>query len=188
SGPQEVLASVPFFALFGANYYALRVVPILLTAATSLLVWRVGKRTIGEPAAGVAGALFWIWPPFNLFQLTQHQSLYAADVFYCALVLLVALRAVERPDRLRVGTVGLVVGLASWQTPQMVPIAVPAALWVAWREHRTLRHWWVAALAALAGASPWIIWNGLHGFASLGIHSSLANYRHSLRLLANPLG
>jgi hypothetical protein len=188
SGPQEVLASVPFFAVFGANYYALRVVPILLTAVTSLLIWRVGRRTIGEPAAGIAGALFWVWPPFNLFQLTQHQSFYAADVFYCALVLLVALRAVEKPDRVRVGLFGLVVGLAFWQTPQIVPIAVPTALWVAWRERRTLHHWWVAALAALLGASPWIIWNGLHGFASLGIHSSLANYKHSLRLLANPVG
>jgi 4-amino-4-deoxy-L-arabinose transferase-like glycosyltransferase len=188
AGPQEVLASVPFFALFGANYYALRVVPILLTAVTSLLIWRVGRRTIDEPAAGIAGALFWVWPPFNLFQLTQHQSFYAADVFYCALVLLCALRAAERPDRVRVGLFGLVVGLAFWQTPQIVPIAVPTALWLAWRERRTLRHWWVAALGALLGASPWIIWNAIHGFASLGIHSSFANYRHSLRLLANPVG
>lgn len=188
SGPQEVLASVPFFAMFGANYYALRVVPILLTALTCVLIWRVGKRTIGEPAAGIAGALFWVWPPFNIFQLTQHQSFYAANVFYCALVLLCGLRAVERPDRIRVGLFGLVIGLAFWQTPQIVPIAVPAALWLAWRERRTLRHWWVAALGALAGASPWIIWNALHGFASLGIHSSLANYKHSLRLLANPVG
>jgi 4-amino-4-deoxy-L-arabinose transferase-like glycosyltransferase len=188
AGPQEVLASVPFFAAFGASYYALRVVPILLTAVTSLLVWRVGRRTIGEPAAGVAGALFWVWPPFNLFQLTQHQSFYAANVFYCALVLLCALRAVERPDRVRVGLFGLVIGLAFWQTPQIVPIAVPAAVWAAWRERRTLHYWWVAAPAAVAGASPWIIWNALHGFASLGIHSSLANYRHSLRLLANPVG
>ena len=188
SGPQEVLASVPFFVLFGANYYALRVVPILLTAVTSLVIWRAGKRTIGEPAAGVAAALFWVWPPFNLFQLTQHQSFYAANVFYCALVILLALRTVEEPSRARVGLFGLVIGLAFWQTPQIVPIAVPAALWVAVRERRTLRHWWVAALAALAGASPWIIWNARHGFASLGIHSSLANYKHSLRLLANPVG
>jgi hypothetical protein len=163
-------------------------VPILLTAVTSLLIWRVGKRTIGEPAAGVAGALFWVWPPFNLFQLTQHQSFYAANVFYCALVLLCALRAVERPDGVRVGLFGLVAGLAFWQTPQIVPIAVPAALWIAWRERRALRYWWVAVLAAVAGASPWLIWNALHGFASLGIHSSLANYKHSLRLLANPVG
>jgi len=188
SGPQEVLLSVPVFAVFGANYLALRVVPILLTAVTSLLIWRVGRRTIGEPAAGVAAALFWVWPPFNLFQLTQHQSFYAANVFYCALVLLLALRAAEQPDRVRVGLFGLVVGLAFWQTPQIVPIAVPAGLWLGLRSHRALRLWWLAALAAIAGALPWIVWNALHGFASLGIHSSLANYRHSLRLLANPVG
>jgi hypothetical protein len=187
-GPQEVLLTVPVFWIAGANYLALRVVPIVLTAVTSLLIWRVGRRTIGEPAAGVAAALFWVWPPFNIFQLTQHQSFYAADVFYCALLLLLALRIVEQPSRNRVALFGLVLGLGFWQTPQLVPVAVPMIGWTAWRAPRSLRHAWAAALAAVAGALPFFIWNARHDWASLKVHHSVANYEHSLRLLANPVG
>ena len=104
AGPQEVLLSVPVFAVAGVNYLALRVVPIALSAVAAIVVWRVGRRTIGEPGAVAAAGLLWLWPPFNLFQLTQQQSFYAADVFYCALLLLLGLRIVEAADaRNRVG-------------------------------------------------------------------------------------
>ena len=186
-GAQEVLLSVPVFAVAGINYHALRVVPIVLTALAALLVWRVGRRTIGEPAAAVAGCIFWLWPPFNLFQLTQHQSFYAANVFYCALLLLLALRIVERPDRVRVGVFGFVVGFAFWQTGQIVPIAVPAIAWIVWKQPRAMRHLWLGASLAVLGALPWIAWNAQHGWASLTVHSSLANYERSLRLLASPV-
>ena len=165
----------------------LRVVPIALTAVTALLVWRVGRRTIGEPAAAVAGALIWVWPPFNLFQLTQMQSFYASDIFYCALLMLLALRILERPDRLRVGLFGLVLGLAFWQTSQIVPIAVPVIAWTVWKQPRALRQLGTAVVLALLGALPWIVWNAEHRWASLGVHTSLAAYRHSLRLLASPI-
>jgi hypothetical protein len=186
-GPQEVLLSAPVFAAVGANYVALRLVPNVLTAVAALLVWRVGRRTIGEPAAAVAGGLMWIWLPFNLFQLTQMQSFYATNVFYCALLLLLALRVVERPDRLRVGLLGIVLGLAFWQTSQIVPIAIPAIAWTIRKQPRALHHLWVAAPLAILGALPWIVWNAQHGWASLGVHSSIAAYRLSLRLLASPL-
>ena len=186
-GPQEVLLSVPVFVVAGSNYLALRVVPIALTAVTALIVWRVGRRTIGEPAAAVAGGLIWVWPPFNLFQLTQMQSFYATDVFYCALLLLLALRILERPDRLRVGLFGFVLGLAFWQTSQIVPIALPVIAWTIWKQPRALRHLWVAAPLAVLGALPWIVWNAEHSWASLSVHTSLAAYRESLRLLASPI-
>jgi hypothetical protein len=186
-GPDEVLLSVPVFWVAGANYLALRIVPNVLTALAAILVWRVGRRTIGEPAAMVAGGLLWIWPPFNLFQLTQMQSFYATNVFYCALLLLLALRIVERPDRLRVGLFGLVFGLAFWQTSQIVPVALPTIAWTIWKRRAALQHLWLAAALAVLGALPWIVWNARHDWASLGVHSSLANYRTSLRLLASPI-
>jgi Dolichyl-phosphate-mannose-protein mannosyltransferase len=186
-GPDEVILSVPFFAVAGPSYLALRIVPNVLTALAAVLVWRVGRRTIGEPGAAVAGGLLWIWPPFNLFQLTQMQSFYASNVFYCALLLLLALRIVERADRLRVGLFGLVLGLAFWQTSQIVPVAVPTIVWTIWKQRAALRHLWLAASLAVLGALPWIVWNARHDWASLGVHSSLANYRTSLRLLASPL-
>jgi hypothetical protein len=129
----------------------------------------------------------WLWPPFNLFQLTQMQSFYATDIFYCALLLLLALRIDERPDAVRIGLFGLAVGLAFWQTSQIVPIAAPAILWTALRRPEALRRAWIGVIAAVLGALPWIVWNAEHNWASLSVHSTLANYKHSLRLLASPI-
>ena len=47
-GSQEALLTVPFFAVFGTSLLALRIVPMLLTAAAAVVVWRVGRRTFGE--------------------------------------------------------------------------------------------------------------------------------------------
>ena len=129
AGSQEALVTAPLFLVAGSSWLALRIVPIVLSAVAALLVWRVGRRTIGEPAAAVAGAVFWLWPAFNVFQLTHQQGLYASDVVYCALLLLLALRVVERPDLGRVGILGLVLGLAFWQTAQIVPVALPIVAW-----------------------------------------------------------
>jgi 4-amino-4-deoxy-L-arabinose transferase-like glycosyltransferase len=186
-GPQEVLLSVPFFWVLGSGYLALRLVPILLNALACLLVFRVGRRTVGEPAARTAAALLWLWPPFNLFQLTQQQSFYAANVVYCALVLLLALRLAERPSPLRAALLGFTIGFGFWETPQIVPIAAPAVCWCVWRERAVLRHALPGAAATVAGASPWIVWNALHGFASLAIHSDAHLYLRSLRLFASPI-
>jgi 4-amino-4-deoxy-L-arabinose transferase-like glycosyltransferase len=186
-GPQEVLLTVPLFWLFGSSYLAMRLVSIGLTAVASVLIWRVGRRTVGEPAATAAGALFWLWPPFDLFQLTQMQSFYAANVVYCALALLLALRVVERPDRMRIAILGFVLGFGFWETPHITPIAIPVAFWIVWKKRSVLRDAWIALVAAVVGALPWIVWNALHGWRSLGVHATLADYEHSLRLLASPI-
>src|SRR5689334_11855547 len=49
-GTQEPLLSVPLFLVFGASWLALKIVPIVVAGVTALLVWRVGRRTIGERA------------------------------------------------------------------------------------------------------------------------------------------
>ncbi len=186
-GQQEVFLTVPIFWIFGSSWLALRVVPITLSAVAALIVWRVGRRTIGEPGAAVAAGVFWVWPPFVIFQLTQHQSFYASNVVYCGLVVLLALRIVERPDRLRVALFGLVLGLAFWQSPQIVPVAVPAIAWTILKRPRAVRHLWAGALAAVAGALPWIVWNALNSWRSLDVHGGLDTYRKSLRILVSPI-
>jgi hypothetical protein len=185
-GSQEALLTAPLFLVAGSSWLALRLVPIVLSAVASLLVWRVGRRTIGEPAGAVAGAVFWIWPAFNLYQLTHQYDFYASDVVYCALLLLLALRVVERPDRTRVALFGLVLGLAFWQTSQIVPVAAPVVLWTIWKQPRCLRYVWIAAPLAVLGALPWIVWNAEHGWRSLA-QPPYGNYARSLRLLASPI-
>ncbi len=186
-GTQESTLAVPAVWIGGTNTLAIRVVPILLTAVVALLIWRVGRRTIGEPAAWVAGALFWVWPP-RLLPLLLQPGFYSSDTFYCALILLLALRAKERPDALRAGVYGLVLGLAFWQTSQIVPIIAASALWLIWRSPRILRWSWLAALTAIVGALPWLIWNLEHHWGSLHLNAGTNfSYVHRLRLFFSPV-
>lgn len=185
-GTQEVLLTVPLFLVGQSSWLALRLVPIVLSAVASLLVWRVGRRTIGEPAAAVAAAIFWIWPAFNVFVLTHQQGFYASNVVYCPLLLLLALRVAERPELVRVALFGAVLGLAFWQTPQIVPVAAGIVVWTIWKEPRCLRYAPVAALLAVVGAAPWLVWNAENGWESLA-QPAYGDKLQSLRLLASPV-
>ena len=146
----------------------------------------LAEGRLGRRAAAVAAALFWIWPAFNIFQPTHQQALYASDVVYCSLLLLLALRVVEQPDRLRVGLFGFVLGLAFWQTAQIVPVVVPIIVWTIWKRPGCLRHIWLAMPLAALGALPWIVWNAGHGWESLAM-PDYGDKLRSLRLLASPV-
>jgi hypothetical protein len=185
-GSQEAFLTVPLFAVAGSSWAALRIVPIVLNAVAAVLVWRVGRRTIGEPAASVAAALFWIWPPFLVYQLTHQNGFYASNVVYCSLLLLLALRVVERPSPGRVGLFGLVIGLAFWQTAQIVPVLAGVIAWTIWKQPRSVRRLWIAVPAAVLGALPWIVWNARHDWDSLAT-PGYGDKLHSLRLLASPV-
>jgi len=187
-GSQEVLLTVPVFAVFGSSWLALRIVPMLLSAVAAFVVWRVGRRTIGEPGATVAGCVLWIWPAFAVYKLTHQWGFYASGVLYSALLLLLALRLVERPSHVRVGIFGLVVGLSIWQSQQLVPVVLPVIAWTLWKQPRWIRQVWVALPLAVIGALPWIIWNVRHDWGSL--HSTLSettSYQHRLRIFVSPL-
>jgi hypothetical protein len=187
-GSQEAILAAPLVWLFGDSWTAIRVVPIALQAAACLLIWRAGLRLIGEPGARVAGALFWIWPPYAAYYISRAFAFYGTDVFYCSLLLLLALRIVERPDRLRVGLFGLALGLAFWQTSQIVPIALPLIAWTLWKQPKAVRHLPVAAGLLLLGALPWIVWNLRHDFGSLTLPSAgSSTYAHRLRIYVSPL-
>ena len=187
-GSQEVLATVPLFWVAGSGWLTLRLVPIALSAVTALVVWRVGRRTIGERAAVVAGLLAWLWPPFVIYKLTHQWGFYASGMLYSALLLLLALRLVERPTRGRVGVFGLAVGLALWQSAQLVPVVVAVLAWAAWRERAWLRHAWVGAVCAVLGALPSIVWNARNDWASfMSPIDDTTTYLHRLRVFASPL-
>ena len=186
-GTQEILLTVPLFWLFGASWTILRLVPIALSAAACVVLWRAGLRLYGETAGRAAGAVLWVWPPFAVYYLTHQYGFYASDVLYCALLVLLALRAVERPDVVRVAAFGLVLGLAFWETEQIVPVALPVIGWTIWRRPRVLRDAWAAAGAAVLGALPWLVWNARHDWASLNALPGGSTYWHRIRVFISPL-
>ena len=77
----------------------------------------------------------WIWFPENLVGIHARQyGFYASDIVYAALLVLLLLRVIEQPTRLRVALVGLTLGLAFWESVQIVPLAAPALAWTAWKR------------------------------------------------------
>ncbi|MGZ4387316.1 MAG: glycosyltransferase family 39 protein, partial [Gaiellaceae bacterium] len=151
-GSQEALLTAPLFFLFGSSWLLLRLLPMILDGVAALVLWRVGRRTIGEPAAAAAAAVFWTWPPFVIYKLTHQWGFYASGVLYCALILLLALRLIEQPTRTRAGVFGLVLGLALWQSAQLVPIVLPVIAWTIWKRRQWLRHLWLTIPLAVLGA------------------------------------
>jgi len=187
-GTQEVLLAVPVFWAAGAGLLSLRLVSVALGASAAILVWRVGLRTIGEPAATAAALILWLWPPRTIDDLLHEEGFYGTNLLYCALVLLVVLRAKERPDAVRVALVGLVSGLAIWQSAQVAPIVIPAVAWLVWRQRRVLRYAWAAVLLAAVGAAPAIVWNIRHDWGSLHVNPGAhLSYLQRLRVFVSPI-
>lgn len=186
-GSQEALITSPAFWVFGPSWLVLRLVSMLLSVLAAIIVWRVGRRTIGEPAALGAAVLLWIWPPYMVWAVTHEFGFFASDLIYCGLLLLLALRIDERPDLSRVALFGLVLGLAFWQTSQIVPVVAGVVVWTVWRQPSCLRYLWAALPLALLGALPWLAWNTRHGWGSLHIPAgNSSTYEHRLRGFVSP--
>lgn len=179
-GTQEAILGAPLVVV-SSSVWAIRVVPVLLTAAAVIVVWRVGRRTIGEPAATVAAAVFWVWPAYVVWKSTRAHGFYGSGLVLGSLVLLLVLRLAERRSLRDTALLGLTIGLGVWQTPQIVPIVLPAVAWLVFRRRSVLRDVWAAVPLALVGALPWILSNLRHDWWSFEIDSGDTPYLSRLR-------
>src|SRR6266571_2034124 len=90
-GTQETFLTAGVFWLFGSSVATLRIVPIALYAIAALLVWRVGRRTIGERAATVGALLFWVWPSYFVWRSVKEYGFYGAALLLGLSVMLLVL-------------------------------------------------------------------------------------------------
>jgi 4-amino-4-deoxy-L-arabinose transferase-like glycosyltransferase len=171
-GSQESILAAGLFAIAGSGALQLKLVPAALYAVAALLVWRVGRRTVGDPAARVAAVLFWIWPAYFVWRSTKAYGYYGSGLVLGLLAILLALRLRERPSRAEGFALGLALGLGWWATPQFVVLAVPALAWLLWFRRTGLRDLWPTVPGFVVGALPWIVTNVNQDWASL--HSSQA--------------
>jgi hypothetical protein len=180
-GTQEVIPTALLFALFGTSTFAMRVVPVVLTAVAAVLVWRIGRRTVGEPAARVAAVLLWVWPPYLVWKSERAHGFYGSGLVLVCLILLLAVRLSERRSRVDAAMLGLALGLGWWQTPQVVPIALPALAWLVWRRPRVVCDAWLVVPTAILGALPWLVSNLAHDWWSFDVASGQTPYPTRLR-------
>ena len=166
-GAHEPVLTAVLFAVFGSGALTLKVVPMALYTLATWLVWRVGRRTVGEPAATVGALLFWLGPSFFVLRSTHAYGFYGTAIVVSLTILLVVLRLRERDSSREVVGLGLLLGVGWWTTPQIVFVAVPATLWLLVRAPGILRRTPLIAAAAMVGATPWLVWNLRHGWQSL---------------------
>ena len=166
-GTQETLVTAGLFRVFGRSKLALELVPILFWAVACVLLWRVGRRTLGEPRARLAAALFWMWPVYVVWKSTRAHGFYGAGLVFGLWSMLAALRLDERVTRAELVSLGLALGLGWWATPQIAILGLPAVAWLVWRRPALLRRAPLAAVAFALGSLPWWLYNLRHGWPSL---------------------
>jgi 4-amino-4-deoxy-L-arabinose transferase-like glycosyltransferase len=168
TGTQTSLLTAAVFSMFGSSDVALKLVELALYVVAAFLVWRVGIRTVREPAARLAAGLFLAWPPFFVFWTTKAYG-YAQAMVCGLIVLLLALRLHERSSDRDLVLLGFALGLGWWASPQIVTLSLPALVWLTVRRPRLWRRAWVAIPPLLFGASPWLAWNVKHDWLSLHV-------------------
>jgi 4-amino-4-deoxy-L-arabinose transferase-like glycosyltransferase len=138
-GTAEVGVVAVIFAVGGSGAVTLRLASMLLYALGAVLLWRIGRRTIGEPAATVAALLVWLSPAYFLFRSTREYGYQQVLLVLGLAILLLALRLAERVTRLDCLGLGLSLGVGWWTSPQIVLVALPALAWLACRRPQVWR-------------------------------------------------
>lgn len=169
-GSLEPLLAAGLFAVVGSGTIALKMVPLFLSVAATLLIVPVGRHFVGDRVARYAAAAFWVSAANYIWWSTKAVGFYWSCLVLGLLFLLLVIRLVDRPDGvLRWVALGLVGGLGWWTSPQMLHFVLPGLAWLVWRlRGRAVRGLAIAAVPALVGAAPWIWHNVRLGFPSLG--------------------
>jgi 4-amino-4-deoxy-L-arabinose transferase-like glycosyltransferase len=166
-GSQEALLTAAVFAVFGSSVLALKLTTLSLFTAAGALVWAVGRRTVGQRAAWLGTALFWVSPAYFVWWTTKARAYYGVGLICELLVLLLVLRLRARDSRADAVMLGFTLGFGAWASLQFLLVALPALAWLAWRRPAAYRLAWLALPALAVGAAPWLAWNARNGWVGI---------------------
>lgn len=94
SPPIYPLLLAGIFGIFGENYIAVRILQAVLSALTCVLVYYIGRRTLGETSAKVGAVITCFYLPFIMYvRPMMTETLF---IFLLALSVLCTLRLFER--------------------------------------------------------------------------------------------
>ena len=201
-GSLEPLASALAVRLLGATGFAVNLGPVIFSMLALFFLWRWARDAAG-PWGGLAALLAGLTGPAVYFQYqTAPRGGYMAALAIQAAVLFAAARLAAR---LRSGRtvspwrffwLGILAGIGLWTNLILAAAFAAAALllahgmrWRIWRHPGSLA---AGVAGALAGFSPWLVYNLQHDWASrsmvqmkvfLPLRATLANLgRHFLLL------
>jgi 4-amino-4-deoxy-L-arabinose transferase-like glycosyltransferase len=157
--------------LFGSSAETMKLAGVVLTFGSCVLLWRIARYFVDERRARFAGALFLVYPAFDLWWSTK-AGYYAAALVCSLAVVLCALWIDAKAETAHIrwfeaGALGLLTGLAFWTTPQCLLVVGPVLVWLAVRRYRLWRSALPFVVGAILGAAPWIRWNLSNDWNSL---------------------
>lgn len=148
------------FLVGGPSVALARGVPVVLSVLTTLWVYRVGRRLVGEPGARAGAWLHAVYPTFIVYS-----HLLWAETTYCFLLLVTVgatLRALGAPaesTRLQSATwAGLGLGLTALTKAAALPYLLAVPVWLGIRLRRRSQVSvapWVLLAVALSTIFPW---------------------------------
>ncbi|HEX4954121.1 MAG TPA: glycosyltransferase family 39 protein [Thermoanaerobaculia bacterium] len=149
-------------ALFGSHLAVARLVPLVLSALTTPLVYRFGRQVAGEQAGRGAGLLHLLYPPFVGFS----HLLWSETLFFLSLILAASALAGlpkladARHRLLAAALAGVGVGLCGLARAAVLPFLILFPLWAALlgKGRERLRLAGAVALLSALTVAPWLIW------------------------------
>lgn len=184
-GSQEAMATALLFAVFGTSVLALKFVPILISIAAAVLLWRVGIRTVGRANAAIGAALFWSAPFPFVWITTKERGFYEATMVCGLAVILCALHLADR-DTVRLkrwaALGGFAAGLGLWASPQSMYFTAPAFVWLMIKRPSIIKSIWPAVVTFVVGLFPAILFNIRSSGASFKIPTLDVNLSYAERL------
>ena len=151
---------IPLYWVFERSWLVVGGAQILVAAATTLLVYEIGRRWI-LPAAGVLGALLTALHPYMIWH-DVHVNREILDTLLAVAIMYLALVLSERRSVGLAAAFGVVLGLAILGNVRLaaVPFVLLAFLLLQWRpDRRGLGLSAVTLVACAAVLAPWVIRN-----------------------------
>ncbi|GGF14143.1 ArnT family glycosyltransferase [Subtercola lobariae] len=142
--------------VFGQHIEVLSVVSTLIFAVVAVIIRYIGTRAFDRMTGLVAGILFWFSGYYMLKISISESGFYGPSLALSLGAVAAALSTGFRRPALQWIVVGLLTGLAFWQSPMGAMIAAPAVVVLIVRQ-RSWRNLALGAAAIVVGALPWII-------------------------------
>src|SRR5262245_10270567 len=185
--PLSIVVLAGVRALLGDSLLALRIVPALLCG---LLVWLASRLARemggGRFAQSLAAVAVAIAPQY--LALTGFYSMNAFDLVFWALGALLVARLVRTEDVRLWRPLGVVIGLGLLNKISMLLFAfglAVAVLLTPLRRHLVRRELWEGVALALVLASPYVLWQLRHDWATVEFTRNAARYKN---VALSPLG
>ncbi|SPQ00568.1 conserved membrane hypothetical protein [Candidatus Sulfobium mesophilum] len=162
-------------ALFGDNVFGVRIFAVILSALSSILLYKLGRDLYDEKTGLLAAFLVQVVPLYSVFGVLF--SIDSPFIFFWILSLFLFWRAIEAQSDaatgglLRWATLGIAVGMGLLTKYTMALFYLCGLLFFVF--HKDSRKFllskgpYISFLLSLAVFSPVIIWNAAHGWVTL---------------------